>query len=498
MRVRSGALVLFLTFTSCADGENTTDVINSDLSIDVATDGGRDSTGYEIGETGRDDGGADFVADTVNTDAGGQLVNTCLNCHTNTDRLVADLESDPYVSKQLIHEGYGECCGGDVEPLPIEVKVRVTKDFLEDDIHGNTNCVSCHKGDPTKETRKEAHVGVIAYPSREDPEGTCGNCHFGIVETHSKGFHATERGKRHVISQRAGLATGAEMSPELDLAFTAHCNACHASCGDCHISSPAVAGGGFVAGHAFKKNPSPTLTCMGCHGTRIKDEMTGKLILVDGDVHWDDPLNRKVCTDCHGMDEMHGVGHDDALTMHDVPNRPRCSDCHEADGDFNANPGHSAHTGEGANTNLSCQACHSNDYKNCQDCHVRRDENDKPVYEVNVANTGAASQDFKLGRNVLKSDDRPEDYVVVRHAPANRALFDGYGENLLPEFNVLPTWHVAAPHNIQKNPHRGKVNCTDWCHNNRERFLSADDMPADEVEANKDVIVDTVPAGPVN
>jgi thiosulfate/3-mercaptopyruvate sulfurtransferase len=81
--------------------------------------------------------------------------------------------------------------------------------------------------------------------------------------------------------------------------------------------------------------------------------------------------------------------------------------------------------------------------------------------------------------------------VVVRHVPVSPDTFSYYGDNLLPDFNVLPTWKYATPHNIQLDtPQNASCGA---CHGNPELFLTEQDVNPDEREANKDVIVDEVP-----
>jgi thiosulfate/3-mercaptopyruvate sulfurtransferase len=79
----------------------------------------------------------------------------------------------------------------------------------------------------------------------------------------------------------------------------------------------------------------------------------------------------------------------------------------------------------------------------------------------------------------------------VRHVPIVRDSFAYYGENLLPNFDALPTWKYATPHNIQRNTPQTET-CNS-CHGNAEFFLTADDVLPEELEANKDVIVEEVP-----
>jgi thiosulfate/3-mercaptopyruvate sulfurtransferase len=75
--------------------------------------------------------------------------------------------------------------------------------------------------------------------------------------------------------------------------------------------------------------------------------------------------------------------------------------------------------------------------------------------------------------------------------PIDRDSFSYYGEDLLPNFDSLPTWKYATPHNIQRiTPQNESCNA---CHGNDEIFLTADDVGPDELEANRDVIVEELP-----
>jgi thiosulfate/3-mercaptopyruvate sulfurtransferase len=98
---------------------------------------------------------------------------------------------------------------------------------------------------------------------------------------------------------------------------------------------------------------------------------------------------------------------------------------------------------------------------------------------------------FKIGRNPLQGRYRPWKYVPVRHVPISPDSFDYYGQDLLPNFDSLPTWKYATPHNIQRaTPQTETCNS---CHGNADLFLAAGDMAPGEVAANRRVIVDLVP-----
>jgi hypothetical protein len=112
----------------------------------------------------------------------------------------------------------------------------------------------------------------------------------------------------------------------------------------------------------------------------------------------------------------------------------------------------------------------------------------KPFFE-----TQATYMTFLIGRNPIQSDDRPYEYVPVRHVPAAPTSYEFYGENLLPNFDSLPTWVYAAPHNIQRITPQNR-SC-DPCHGgSAEIFLTADKIQPGEQAANASVIVQALPA----
>ena len=103
-------------------------------------------------------------------------------------------------------------------------------------------------------------------------------------------------------------------------------------------------------------------------------------------------------------------------------------------------PQHSVH-GE----KLACQVCHSVENKSCYGCHVQKNEEGAAFYKIEPA-----VMDFKIGLNPKKSEERPWDYVVLRHAPIDPENFAYYGDDILTNFEALPTWKYATPHNIQR------------------------------------------------
>jgi len=144
---------------------------------------------------------------------------------------------------------------------------------------------------------------------------------------------------------------------------------------------------------------------------------------------------------------------------------------------------HQAHGGD-----LSCQVCHSIAYTSCDGCHVEISaKTGNPFFE-----TENSYQAFLIGKNPLKSFERPYEYVPVRHVPLAPTSFQYYGEDLLPNIGALETWKYTTPHNIQRETPQAET-CNS-CHGNPAVFLTADKVAADELSANEAVIIELVPA----
>ena len=143
---------------------------------------------------------------------------------------------------------------------------------------------------------------------------------------------------------------------------------------------------------------------------------------------------------------------------------------------------HQQHGGD-----LSCQVCHSVSYTSCDGCHVQISETTgNPFYA-----TDGSYFTFIIGKNALESYDRPYEYVTLRHVPVAGDSFAYYGEDLLKNFDALPTWVYTTPHNIQRNT--PQTESCDACHGNADLFLTVDKVYPEEVEANLSVIVDVIP-----
>jgi hypothetical protein len=102
---------------------------------------------------------------------------------------------------------------------------------------------------------------------------------------------------------------------------------------------------------------------------------------------------------------------------------------------------------------------------------------------------------FYIGRNTLRSAERPYQYVTVRHVPIDPDSFSAYGDDLLINFLNRPTWSYATPHNTQLNTPQ-TATCKS-CHENDDVFLTADKVvPGELGGANLDVIVESAPLFP--
>jgi thiosulfate/3-mercaptopyruvate sulfurtransferase len=358
--------------------------------------------------------------------------------------------------------------------LEVWEKVLVDPEFL-DDVHSEPGCIACHGGVPGVVDKDEAHTGLLPKASA-DAEQSCGSCHVGIVEQASASSHRMQWGYQDVLTAR-----GADFTiPEFATAYTNHCTKCHADCGDCHISRPSALDGGLIAGHQVKRVASVFVTCGGCHSARINDEYRGAHEGIPGDVHWEEA--GMPCTKCHTMDQYHEGKHGTRYSGAPIPS---CTDagCHEDIAPGDGNVQHAIHM-----QNVQCQVCHAaGAYKSCANCHTGIDEQG-----ILYTTTDPSEMTFKIGRNPLQSEDRPWDYVLLRHAPATPAIFDFYAENLLPEFDNLPTWKYTTPHNMQRiTPQNSTCNS---CHGQESLFLTESDVSPDELNANRGVIVTEIPA----
>jgi hypothetical protein len=365
-----------------------------------------------------------------------------------------------------------------VAPLEPWEKALVDGETFPQSEHGEIGCTECHGGqqDRAKET---AHQDLAARPSIGS-ESVCAECHEKQVDLQASSLHNSQQGYWTVLAAR-----GAPIDdPVVHEMFGNHCASCHTTCGDCHVSQPASVGGGLLDGHNFTSNPPMSRTCTACHGSRIGNEFLGKHEGLKPDVHF--RQGRMTCIDCHTGSEMHGgsvVESNGSPPAHryDPPEEPSCRNCHLKVGNDDVTM-HEVH-----DDNLSCQVCHSVAYINCDSCHVAiSEQTGNPFFE-----TAADYLTFLIGRNPIQSEDRPYEFVPVRHVPVDPDSFAYYGDNLLPNFDDQPTWRYTTPHNIQRETPQTE-SCSS-CHGNEELFLTAEKVNPEELEANRSVIIETIP-----
>jgi thiosulfate/3-mercaptopyruvate sulfurtransferase len=297
----------------------------------------------------------------------------------------------------------------------------------------------------------------------------CGQCHESYAEAAQHNIHRAQTGYVDQLSHRGGDFT----DPTFATAYNNHCTSCHADCGDCHISRPSALGGGLISGHRVKKTASVWLTCGGCHSTRIADDYRGNHEGIPGDVHWEQ--KGMACSKCHDASSMHEGTHG---TRYDNGADTACIDCHEDVTSDNIEQHDDLHLEK-----MDCQTCHAaGAYKSCYGCHTGIDDKGIKFFA-----SEPSQMTFKIGRNPLKSEDRPWDWVLVRHAPTNPDLFAFYGDNLLPDFDNVPTWKYTTPHNTQTVTPQNTT-CNN-CHGQDELFLTEKDVDPAERAANQAVIV---------
>jgi len=395
----------------------------------------------------------------------------CVTCHTNKQMLIDNAAVNLDQSQQeSVYAGFA------IKPESMEAweKVFVDTTFLESE-HGQASCKTCHGGDSSSNVKEKAHININKKPD-QNPQKTCGNCHQDLVVSFAKSLHATQNGFYQAMYTRSIP----ENHPALEEAFTENCASCHTTCGDCHISQPNTIGGGLLNGHNVVKTPPMTQTCIACHGSRAGNEFLGKNEGLVADTH--SAQFKMECTACHTGQSLHdsaGANH-----RYEGKQSPACIDCHEKFGRVNDTvPEHQIHQDK-----LSCQTCHTIATTSCEGCHLSNGEN-AGQSSFTLADTTTT---FYIGKNVRQSAERPYEYTVVRHIPVTPDTFSAYGDDLLPNFDLLPTWTYATPHNIQRMTPQSRT-CNS-CHGNAEIFLTADKVKPEELEANKNVIVDQIPA----
>ncbi|MGC8684170.1 MAG: lipoprotein [bacterium] len=367
--------------------------------------------------------------------------NTCKVCHTNAQMLKS---SNPAINPS---------------------DFLVTQNFFNSP-HGILQCADCHKGDPSSMSMQQAHTGMINDPSL-DPNSVCVHCHAGIVQSYTTSLHYTLAGEKAYLNK-----VSCPYNNNLNVPYSADCQRCHASCGNCHVAKPLT--GGLISGHTFMPVPPMEQTCLQCH----KDQANEFLGLSSGipDVHYTRGLQ---CIDCHG-NGIHGDGIT-YTTMWDVKEMPQCGMCHTdvTNGTSNIEEHNIAQMKV-----LNCTVCHAQPYTNTY--------NYTGMFAGNqyVGTIGMTTTDFKIGFNTVPS--QPYLYTTVRHYPITRYTFDYFGTDLLNDFDLVPTWQTTSPHNIQLVTPQN-TGCNNY-HTNTNLFLTRGLLNPDDSIANLNVVTQPPPA----
>ena len=152
------------------------------------------------------------------------------------------------------------------------------------------------------------------------------------------------------------------------------------------------------------------------------------------------------CFKCHTGDALHGMTRDGTPARR--PSATTASRCPPA---WTAIPTSRPGKGEIQQHNvhgdkLACQVCHSVENKSCYGCHVQTNDEGAPFYKIEPSVMG-----FKIGLNPKKSEDRPWNYVVLRHAPIDPENFAFYGKDVLAQLRRAADVEVrhAAQHPAQ-------------------------------------------------
>ncbi|MFQ6613797.1 MAG: cytochrome c3 family protein [Fidelibacterota bacterium] len=430
---------------------------------------------------------------------------TCEGCHTNKE-LLQELATDKREAVEADYAG-----GSDSTLATAWEKVYIDpgagfSGFRDlDPTHGDIGCQNCHGGTEPSDFygAHDPGEGFIRDPS-EFPETYCTPCHGEKATGFVNSMHYQTWGIKTALAQRQLGADKDhrnfdECPVEITDGYDRECSTCHATCGQCHLSRPTVAGGGLLNSHRFAAVPDPENTCEVCHQQRQVTELSGALHGNNPDVHEAQGMD---CLSCHNEDF-----HRDASTeksIYNLTDLARCLNCH-ADADT-ANVFHQTHWPDGTSytNSLDCQVCHAQSYTSCSGCHT----------DGEWINDGFFTSDssFKLGLNPDQAVKPEVKWVTLRHVPVTPETYTPWGLATLAEFDSRPTWNHTSPHTINRWTTRtdttGGGACSDRCHYhanltigdpvNKDLFLTRsfiqENYPAEET-ANDSVIVENGSCG---
>jgi thiosulfate/3-mercaptopyruvate sulfurtransferase len=420
-------------------------------------------------------------------DGGSISANSCEGCHTDYERLIEVHDPDTAPPPGG--------CGGDAPHYEPYDRVYLGGSGYDDFMasgHYNIGCTNCHGGVGDTGDKYEAHSGDWTGEPSADYADNCGTCHKEITDNFTTSIH-NGTGQKRKVAMRHGGSSSADwenLSEEHKAGYNQKCSTCHGTCGNCHITRPALGGGGLAKGHMFNgyeeedEKLNMVNICITCHSSRGGHAFLGEHPDTEPDVHQQAGF---VCLDCHDGHELHGDGEpvEQRYAYSDLPN---CENCH---GDLSgSNDYHSKHYDD-----FSCYVCHSQDYNNCGQCHI--------------GGEGALIghyQDFKLAINPIPDvkSGYNSDVTLVRRTLAWQENWKEYGVEEYANFDVFPTYNYTTPHNILKWTSRTegdvdgmgcntsdchlKVTATDTV--NKELYLFKSDLLEWEMQATEWITMD--------
>lgn len=233
---------------------------------------------------------------------------------------------------------------------------------FQSSIHENEGltCVSCHGGDPSRDTVQQAHGGSFkSLKSRKDVPESCATCHsdsekmraYGLPTDQMALYSTSVHGKRLAKGdENVAICTDChgvhKMLPPSDPASLTHPRNIPTTCGRCHANAELM---------AQYKLPGTIVA-------EYESGVHGKALLAGNQ-------QAPVCTSCHGTHGAAPPGIGDVSIV--------CGHCHEAVRDyFRASPHQKAMAQAGI---PECAGCHGNHKieksshqmwsTTCQECH---------------------------------------------------------------------------------------------------------------------------------
>lgn len=412
------------------------------------------------------------------TDPKAEATASCEGCHTDYAHLQAVFSPDTAAP--------AGGCGGEAPHFEPYDRVFMGGDGYEaykTTGHYQIGCTGCHKGTDNTGDKVLAHSGdFVRHPSVFN-EQTCGNCHRSIVDNFKTSIHQGT-GQKRKVAIRSGFS-GSEDFDKLPAhqieGYNKNCATCHASCGDCHVVRPPIAGGGLTKGHEFIKTPDMVSICVSCHVSRGGHAYLGAAPGTQSDVHLTKAGYK--CIDCHTGSELHGDGQK-VEQRYAYSKLPTCNQCHS--GLEQKNMYHTVHYKD-----FNCQACHSQDYNNCGSCHIHGEGARVPAY-----------LGFKIAVNPIPDIKTGYNFAVVRRTLGAPDNWEKYGVAQYANFDALPTYNYASPHNLLRwtsrtKPVSGKT-CSYNCHIrneggelvNKDLYLFKEDLLIWEQQASTKITVD--------